>query len=67
MKDRGLSMIFISHDEHIIRGMAHQVLVMSYGKVVEKGAAAEVIAYPTHPVTKKIFSMRATEAKSRRL
>jgi ABC-type glutathione transport system ATPase component len=67
MKERGLSMIFISHDERIIRDMSHQIMVMADGKVVEKGAAAEVISYPTHSVTKKIFSGHATSAKSRRL
>ena len=65
MQERGLSMLFISHDEHIIRGLAHQILVMSDGKIVEKGAAEEVITYPTHPVTKKIFSPNATVAKGR--
>ncbi len=64
MQEKGLSMIFISHDEHIIRRMAHQILVMSDGKIVEKGAALEVLSYPTHPVTKKIFSSHATVAKS---
>ena len=67
MNERNLSMIFISHDELIIRRMAHQILVMADGKVVEKGTAAEVLLYPSHPVTKKIFSMHATEAKRGRL
>jgi peptide/nickel transport system ATP-binding protein len=66
MRKGGLSMIFISHDEHIIRGMAHQILVMSDGKIVEKGRAAQVIDYPTHPVTKKIFSGHAMIAKNGR-
>lgn len=67
MKERGLSMIFISHDERIIRDLAHQILVMADGKVVEKGAASEILSYPTHPVTKKIFSWHATSPERGRL
>lgn len=67
MQEKGLSMIFISHDEHIIRRMAHQILVMSDGKIVEKGPALEVVSYPTHPVTRKIFFAPATTGKSGRL
>jgi peptide/nickel transport system ATP-binding protein len=52
----GLALIFISHDEQMIRRVADEVMVLSEGKVVEKGVAADVIGYPTHPVTKRIFS-----------
>ncbi len=60
MHERGLALIFISHDERIIRGVADQVLVLDKGKIVEMGAAAEVIGYPTHAVSKRIFASYAT-------
>lgn len=63
MHDRGLALIFISHDERIIRGVADQVLVLDKGKIVEKGDAADVIGYPTHPVSKRIFASFATLGK----
>jgi ABC-type glutathione transport system ATPase component len=67
MTDRGLALIFISHDERIIRGLANHVLVLAEGKVVEKGPLDEVTAYPTHPVTKKIFAPNATPEDKQRL
>ena len=60
MHQRGVAIIFISHDERIIRSLADQVMVLADGKVVEQGPAAQVIQYPTHPVTKKIFTLHAT-------
>jgi peptide/nickel transport system ATP-binding protein len=60
MTDRKLALIFISHDERIIRALSDEVIVMADGKVVEKGKADQVIRYPTHPVTKRIFTTHAT-------
>ena len=65
--EKGLAIIFISHDEHVIRGVADAVMVLADGKVVEAGPAEEVIKYPTHEVTKKIFTMRATLEQRGRL
>ena len=59
-QERSLALIFISHDEWIIRGVAQNILVLADGKVVEQGSAEEVIKYPTHPVSKKIFTFHAT-------
>ena len=55
-----LALVFISHDERIIRGVADQVMVMDKGKIVETGAAADVIGYPTHSVSKRLFAPYAT-------
>lgn len=67
MHHRGLAIIFISHDERIIRSLADQVMVMAEGKVVEQGPATQVIRYPTHPVTKRIFTLHATLEERKRL
>jgi len=67
MHYRGLAIIFISHDERIIRSLADQVMVLADGKVVEQGTAHQVIRYPTHPVTKKIFTLHATLEERKRL
>jgi ABC-type antimicrobial peptide transport system ATPase subunit len=34
-----------------------QIVVMSEGEVVEQGSSADLVQYPTHTVTKKIFSV----------
>lgn len=60
MHSRQLALVMISHDEHIIRAMAGEIVVMADGKVVEKGPADQVVRYPTNPATKKIFTSYAT-------
>ena len=50
-KDYGLSYLLITHDVDVIRAMAHQVLVMKDGEVLESGATAQVLDRPTHPYT----------------
>jgi ABC-type microcin C transport system duplicated ATPase subunit YejF len=67
MRNRNLALVFISHDDHIIKGLAHQILVMADGLVVEQGLAVDVIKYPTHALTKKIFSNHATSVGRSRL
>ena len=62
-----LAIIFISHDERVIRGIADEIMVLAEGQVVETGTADEVIRFPTHPVTRKIFSMHATLEQRGRL
>lgn len=59
-KEKGMAIIFISHDERVIRGLADEVLVLAEGKIVEHGSANQVIRFPTHPVSRKIFTMHAT-------
>jgi peptide/nickel transport system ATP-binding protein len=60
MTTHSMSIVFISHDEHVIRMLADIIIVLHEGRVVESGPAPEVINFPTHPVTKKIFSSGAT-------
>jgi microcin C transport system ATP-binding protein len=52
----GLGYLFISHDLAVIRAMAHQVLVMKDGKVVESGAVSEVLQRPSHAYTQRLLS-----------
>ncbi|MDQ9171443.1 ABC transporter ATP-binding protein [Oxalobacteraceae bacterium R-40] len=52
----GLSYLFISHDLAVIRAMAHRVMVMKDGKVVESGAMEEVLTRPSHPYTQRLLA-----------
>ena len=54
--DFGLSILFISHDMQVVRAISDDVLVMYFGKVVERGAANEVLVNPQHEYTKKLLS-----------
>jgi microcin C transport system ATP-binding protein len=47
-RERGLSYLLITHDVAVIRAMAHHVLVMNAGEIVESGPVAAVLDTPTH-------------------
>ncbi|HEX2137688.1 MAG TPA: oligopeptide/dipeptide ABC transporter ATP-binding protein, partial [Microvirga sp.] len=52
----GLSMLFISHDLSVIRHVSDRIAVMYLGRVVETGAAGELMEHPFHPYTKALLS-----------
>ena len=51
-----LAYMFISHDLRVVRVMAHEVIVMKDGKVIEGGPAEEVIKSPKTPYTKALMA-----------
>jgi microcin C transport system ATP-binding protein len=53
-RERGLSYLFITHDVDVIRAMAHEVLVMKDGAVVEHGPVERVLGAPEHPYTRTL-------------
>jgi microcin C transport system ATP-binding protein len=52
--ERGLSYLLITHDVDVIRAMAHQVLVMKDGAVVEQGPVAQVLQAPKQDYTRAL-------------
>ena len=52
----GLAYIFISHDLRVIRAMAHKVMVMQAGDVVETGLCADVFTNPQSAYTKALMA-----------
>ena len=52
----GLAYIFISHDLRVIRAMAHKVMVMQSGDVVESGDCEAVFTNPKTPYTKALMA-----------
>lgn len=49
--ERGLSVIFITHDLGVVESIADYVSVMYAGKVVERGLKEEIFLEPKHPYT----------------
>lgn len=55
-RDHGLSYLLITHDVDVIRAMAHQIMVMKDGDIVEAGPAAQVLAAPKEDYTRILLA-----------
>jgi peptide/nickel transport system ATP-binding protein len=55
-EERGIALVFISHDLSLVRMIADRVAVMYRGRVVEAGDAQEVFADPGHPYTQTLLA-----------
>lgn len=55
-KERGMSILMITHNFGIVANFADQVLVMRYGRVVESGTAEQVMNSPTDSYTKGLIA-----------
>ncbi|WP_246793225.1 ABC transporter ATP-binding protein [Burkholderia perseverans] len=51
-----LSYLFITHDLAVMRAMAHRVIVMKGGRVVESGDALDVLNAPSHAYTRALLA-----------
>jgi len=58
-RDRGLSYVLITHDVDVVRAMAHRVLVMKDGVVVESGPVDAVLEQPREPYTQALVAATA--------
>jgi len=63
----GLAYLFISHDLGVVRHIAHEVLVMYLGHVVEQGAKSRIFARPLHPYTQALLASTPGLATSQRI
>ncbi|MEO0720270.1 MAG: ABC transporter ATP-binding protein, partial [Pseudomonadota bacterium] len=55
-RERGMAMLFITHDLNIVRKIADRVCVMKGGEIVEQGETAQLFANPTHPYTQLLLA-----------
>jgi len=63
-RDRGMSMILVSHDLEVVRLMCSHILVLYLGRVAEYGPAAEVLRAPMHPYTRALVAASPGRAPS---
>jgi microcin C transport system ATP-binding protein len=52
----GLAYLFISHDLRVVRALAHAILVMKDGRIVEAGSTERVMTSPKHPYTRALMA-----------
>ena len=53
-KERGLSIIFISHNINLVGQISDRIAVMYGGKVMESGTAEQIMKAPKHPYTRAL-------------
>ena len=52
----GMAILLITHDLGVVAEMAHEVVVMYAGRVVERAPVIELFAHPKHPYTKGLLN-----------
>lgn len=57
-QETGMSIIFISHDLSLVSEIAHRVLVMYRGEIVEQGEVNIIFKNPQHNYTKALIASR---------
>ena len=55
-KERGMTILFITHDMGLAYHISDTIYIMEHGKLVESGAAEEVISSPRHPYTIQLLA-----------
>lgn len=54
--ERGMGLLFVSHDLAVVSRMTDRVLVLQRGDVVEEGAVASLLRAPAHPYTAQLVA-----------
>jgi ABC-type glutathione transport system ATPase component len=54
-QDTGVTYLFISHNLSVVHHLAHRVVVMEAGKVVEEGPGEQIMSEPRHPYTRSLI------------
>lgn len=58
VKEQGASMVFISHDLHVVKQIADQVLVLYNGQTMEYGPASSVFSAPKSAYTMALLKVK---------
>lgn len=55
-REKGTSLIWITHDLSVVAGLADKVAVMYAGQIVEQGAVRDILDQPRHPYTRGLIA-----------
>ena len=58
--NRGITVLFISHDIAVVNSIAHRIVVMKEGKIVEEAPAHELLASAKHEYTRLLIQSART-------
>jgi peptide/nickel transport system ATP-binding protein len=56
--ERGMGLLLISHDLALTARRVDRLLILYGGRVMEQGAAADLLAHPRHPYTQALWAAR---------
>jgi ABC-type microcin C transport system duplicated ATPase subunit YejF len=62
-RERGLALLFITHDLGAAQALAETIAVMQHGHIVEQGPTAIVLSTPSHPYTRALLAARPPPAR----
>ncbi len=65
-RERGMALIWITHDLSVVAGLADRIAVMYAGKIVEQGDVDQVLDAPRHPYTYGLIGSIPSQASSGR-
>ena len=54
-RERGVAILFITHDFGVVAQLCDRVAVMYAGRIVEEGTTDEILDRPAHPYTKRLM------------
>ncbi|TWG88600.1 peptide/nickel transport system ATP-binding protein [Cupriavidus gilardii J11] len=55
-KEKGMGVMFVTHDFGVVAEIADRVIVMEKGRIVEQGTAQQVLNRPVHPYTRRLIA-----------
>ncbi len=64
IRDEGLAAIYITHDLALVAQIADRILVLKDGRMVEEGAAEDILKRPTQPYTRALVQVRRVRKPS---
>ncbi len=63
---RGIGILFISHDLHVVRKLCTHVAVIHDGMIVESGETEQIFNHPQEDYTKRLIAAIPTREKRKR-
>ena len=62
-QEMGMSILFISHNLHVVRKLCTRVAVMEKGRIVETGPVDQIFFHPQAPYTQRLIAAIPTRRK----